>query len=116
MDHSPLLTARALLEQSVGCVALQVIVPKNAAVVEKLGVAGKLPIAVMIDRQGNIIRRAENARGVLRSAAVEQMVTDELRARNDSMYRDITEAKRRADAADNETPIRLSTTLWDDPC
>jgi len=116
MDRSPLLTARALLEQSVGCIALQVIVPPNAAVVEKLGVAGKLPIAVLVDRQGAVIRRAENVRGVLRSAAVEQMVGDELRARNDSMYHDITEAKRRADAGDKATAIRLYTKIWDDRC
>ena len=116
MNHSPLLTARALLEQSVGCVALQVIVPPNASAVEKLGVAGKLPVAVLVDRGGNVIRRAENVRGVLRTPAVEQMVADELRTRNDGMYRDIMEAKRRADAGDKPEAIRLYSKIWDDRC
>ena len=116
MDHSPLLTARALLEQSVGCVALQVIVPPNAAAAEKLGVAGKLPTAVLVDRQGNVIRRAENVRGVLRPAAVEKIVNDEIGLRNESMYRDIREAKRRADAGEKEAAIRLYTKIWDDRC
>lgn len=116
MEHSPLLTSRALLEDAVLCVALEAIVPYNAAIVEKLGVGDKLPIAVLVDRNGKVVRRAENARGALRPSAVEQMVSDELGARNEAMYRDITEAKRRADAGDKQTAIDLYRRIWDDRC
>jgi hypothetical protein len=116
MDHSPLLGSRALLEESASCVALEAIVPYNQSMVEKLGVAGKLPIAVLVDRQGNVVGRVENAAGVLRSPPVEQMVSKELNARNEAMYRDITEAKRRADSGDKSTAIDLYRRIWDDRC
>ncbi len=116
MDHSPLLASRALLENSVRCVALEAIVPPNAAIMEKLGVTGTLPAAVLVDGRGNVIRRMENAGGVLRSSAVEQMVSEELSARDKAMYRDITEAKRRADAGDKQTAIDLYRRIWDDHC
>lgn len=116
MKKSPLLDARTLLQESVQCSELVAVVPPNAAVVEKLGVTGKLPIALLVDSKGNVLRRAENVHGVLRPAAVEQMVKGELNARNDAMYRDITEAKRRAGAGDKETAIRLYTNIWNDRC
>ena len=116
MNKSPLLDARSLLQESVQCSELVAVVPPNAAAAEKLGVTGKLPIALLVDGKGNVLRRAENVKGVLKPAAVEQMVKSELNARNDAMYRDITEAKRRAGAGDKETAIRLYTNIWNDRC
>ena len=116
MNHSALLTSRALLEDSVRCVAVEVIVPGNGAMVEKLGAAGRLPTAVIVDRHGNVIRRAENTGGVLRSTVVEQMVREELSARDEAMYQDITQAKRRADAGDKQAAIDLYRRIWDDRC
>jgi hypothetical protein len=116
MDHSPLLASRALMDDSVRCVALEAIVPDNMAIIEKLGVTGKLPTAVLTDSHGKVVRRLENTGGVLRTAAVEHMVSEELNARDEAMYRDITEAKRRADAGDKQTAIDLYRRIWDDHC
>lgn len=114
--RSPLLGSRALLEDSGSCLALEVIVPPNQPMVDKLGVAGKLPVVVLVDRQGHVVRRVDNAGGVLRLPAVEQMVRAELDARNEAMYRDITEAKRLAGAGDTQGAINLYRRIWDDRC
>jgi hypothetical protein len=119
MDRSPLLNSRALLDDSARCVALQAIVPNvpnNAAIAEKLGLAGKLPAAVLIDGHGAIIRRVENAAGVLKPSAVEQMVTEELSARDEAMFHNITEGKRQADAGDKPKAIDLYRRVWDERC
>ncbi len=119
MDRSPLLSSHALLDDSARCVALQAIVPNvpnNAAIAEKLGVAGKLPAAVLVDGHGSIIRRVENAGGVLKPSAVEQMVSEELSARDEAMFHNITEAKRQADAGDKPKAIELYRRVWDERC
>ena len=119
MDRSPLLNSHALLDDSARCVALQAIVPNvaaNAAIAERLGATGKLPAAVLVDGHGTVIRRVENAGGVLKPAAVEQMVSEVLSARDEAMFHNITEAKRQADAGDKQKAIDLYRRVWDDRC
>jgi len=119
MDRSPLLNSHALLADSARCVALQAIVPNvaaNAVIVERLGVAGRLPVAVLVDGHGTVVRRVENAGGVLKPAAVEQMVSEELSARDEAMFHNITEGKRQADAGDKQKAIDLYKRVWDDRC
>jgi hypothetical protein len=116
MDRSPLLNSHALLDASVRCVALEAIVPPNVAIVEKLGVAGKLPAAVLVDSHGTVIRRVESAGGVLKLLAVEQMVSAELNAHDEAMFRNITEAQRQAVAGNKQTAIDLYRKVWDERC
>lgn len=116
LDHSPLLSSQALLDDSFRCVALEAVVPPNEALAGKLGVTGVLPAAVLVDRHGNVVRRAGNTGGVLQSPAVEEMVGEEFRARDEAMYRDITEARRQGAAGDKKTAIDLYRRIWDDRC
>src|SRR5260221_7745387 len=66
MDRSPMLNSKPLLDDSARCVTLLAIVPHNAAIEEKLGVAGKLPTAVLVHGHGTVIRRLENTGGILK--------------------------------------------------
>ncbi len=116
MERSPLLTSRALIADSASCVALEAVVPDNEAMAAKLGAAGRLPMAVLTDRHGNVVRRVENVGGALRQPAVEQMVADELSARNEAMYHDITEARRRAGTGNKQGAIDRYQKIWDDRC
>lgn|GEM_PF-595968 len=116
LQRSPLLTSRSLLEADLRCVSLLVVLPDDAATLEKLGATGKLPAAVLMNAQGVVIRRVENSRGVLRPAAVEQMVSDELGVRDEAMYHDMAEARKRAASGDKEVAIRLYQKIWDDRC
>jgi hypothetical protein len=116
MQKSALLTSRALLEAELRCVSLLVVLPDDASTIEKLGAAGKLPTAVLMNSEGVVIRRAESVRGVLRPAAVEQIVSDELGARDETMYHDMAEARKRVGTGDSDGAIRLYKKIWDDRC
>ena len=112
VNHSRLMTSRALLENSTRCVGLEIVLPENVATIEKLGATGKGPSAVVADAQGNVIRRISAAR----TEAVEQLLVDELAARDEAMYRQMTEANRAATAGDKDRAITLYKRIWDDRC
>ena len=90
--------------------------PGSAAVIEKLGAAGKVPAALLADRDGHILRRAENVHGVLRADDVERMVSGELAARDEAMYRDMRDAGQQAAAGNKPSAIELYRKIWDDRC
>ena len=114
--RSPLLTSHFLLEATIRCVGLQIVVPDDVVTIDKLGATGKLPMAVLVDSQGGVIRIVNNLRGVLAASAVEQMLVDELSARDDAAYRQLTEAKRRASVGEKERSIDLYRKIWGDRC
>jgi len=98
VKRSPLLTSQTLLEDATRCVELNIIVPGDAAAIAKLGATGKLPMALIIDKDGRVIRQVNNTCGVLRPQSVEQMVSEELSRRDDEVIRRLTEAKNSAAA------------------
>jgi hypothetical protein len=116
MDRSPLLASSALIDDAGRCVSLIAVVPPNDAMVAKLGVTGKLPAAVIVDRSGNVLRRLDHTGGALKANAVEQLVAAELGARDEGMFRDITAAKKKADAGEKDAAIALYRKIWDDRC
>jgi hypothetical protein len=116
VNRSRLMTSRTLLEDTTRCVGLQIVLPENVAIIEKLGATGRIPTALLADGQGNVTRRVENARGSLRAEAVEQMLSDGLAARDEAMYRQMAEAHRQASAGDKAVAIDLYKKIWDDRC
>ena len=48
-------------------------VPDDAATIEKLGRTGKLPMALIIDNDGRVVRQVNNTSGVLRPQSVEEL-------------------------------------------
>lgn len=116
IERSPLRNSRVLVEDLNRCLGLEVILPDDAAMIDKLGAKGKLPAAFLVDSRGEVVRRIESSRGSLRAAAVEQMVTDELAARDEAMYARITEARKRSSNGDKEGAIDLYRKLWDERC
>ena len=116
INRSPLLASRRLLEAASRCVEFEIVTPDDSAAIDKLGGSGKLPMAVLAGRQGKVIRTANNVRGALPASAVERMLDEELSARDDSVYRDLTEAKREMDAGQTEKAIDLYREIWDDRC
>ncbi len=116
MKRSPLLTSHELLQDATRCVSLEIIAPDDVAAIDKLDATGRLPMALLVDNHGSVIRTVHNIHGVLRAASVEQMVTDELSARDAAVYLEITEAKRRASMGEKERSIDLYKKVWDDRC
>jgi len=109
VEHSPLRTSQALLDASARCIGLEIVTPDDAATIDKLGTAGKQPMALIIGADGRLIRQVNNTRGVLRPQSVEQMLRDELSVRDDAIFRQLTEAER-------EKSVDLYKKIWDDRC
>jgi hypothetical protein len=116
VQRSPLRISQTLLEDATRCVGLEIIVPDDVVTIEKLGAMGKLPMALIVDEHGSVIRKIENIRGVLRPASVEQMVADELSVRDEAVYQKLTEAKRSVLVGDKGKAIDLYQKIWNDRC
>jgi hypothetical protein len=116
VQRSPLRISQTLLEDATRCVGLEIVVPDDAVTIEKLGATGKIPMALIVDEHGSVIRKIENARGILRSASVEQMVADELSVRDEAVYQKLTEAKKSARLGDKGRAIDLYQKIWNDRC
>ena len=111
-ERSPLMLSKVLLMAAGRCVDLEIVLPERVAAIEKLGATGKLPAAVIVDRKGNVTRRAESTA----PAAIERMLNQELAARDQQMYQRVTEAGRDVAAGDNAGAIALYKMIWEDRC
>lgn len=116
MKRSSLLTSHALLEASARCVGFEIVLPDDAISIGKLNASGTLPFAALIDTQGRVTRSVANAHGALSTAAVERMLAEELGARDEAVFRDLTEAKRRASAGEKDQSIDLYKQIWENRC
>jgi hypothetical protein len=112
MEHSALQSSSKLREASDRCVTLVLVVPADTAMERKLDVYSR-PAAVLTDAHSTVVRRIENATS---APAVEQMVVDELKARDEGMYRDLAAARKSAAAGEKEKAIELFRRIWDDRC
>ena len=110
-QKSRLMTSDVLRVAATRCVGLEIVLPEHAAKIPKLDVAGKVPAAVLVDRLGNIQRR-EN----VHAEAVERMLSDELTARDEAMYRAMRDAIQQASKGDNAAAIENYRKIWDDRC
>src|SRR5437763_1120493 len=75
--HSDLLFSRSLTSFASQCVAMDVIRTDDSVMIDKLGVAGVLPAAVLVDGDGKRLARVDNDHGTLRAGDVERMVRDQ---------------------------------------
>lgn len=104
-EHSPLRTSQVLLDDSARCVALEIVAPDDAVTIAKLGATGKLPMALITDSDGRVVREVDNTR----PKTIEQMVSDELSARDNAVLRELSEAKRM-------NSVELYKKIWDNRC
>jgi hypothetical protein len=116
VEPSRLMTSDVLRVATTRCVDLEIVLPERAALVQKLGAEGKIPTAVLVDRKGEVIRRSENVRGVLSTEAVERMLSEELSARDEAMYRQMRQGSQQAAAGNKAAAIEQYQKIWDDRC
>lgn len=102
MRRSSLLTSNRLTLFSTRCVAMRVVRFDDYTRLAKLEVEVELPVAVLADREGNVLGRVESSHGRLSVVAVEELVSNELAARESHAETLLDEARRlaaRGDAA-----------------
>jgi len=97
--HSEMLFSRPLTSYSSQCIGMDVVRADDAAMIEKLGVGGALPVAVLIDGDGRQLGKVANDRGTLRVAAVERLVREQMRVRESQLDAALESARRAGDVA-----------------
>ena len=111
-QRSRLMTSDVLRLAATRCVDLAIVLPEHAAKIPKLDVGSRVPAAVLVDRLGNVVQRREN----VQAEAVERMLSDELAARDEAMYREMRDAIQQASKGDNAAAIENYKKIWDDRC
>ena len=114
--HSDMLFSRPLTAFAGQCVAMTVIRADDEPMIGKLGVAGALPAAVLVDGDGKQLGKVDNEHGVLRVAAVERLVRDQLRARDAVLDAQLEDAQRKAAAGNREAAVVGYRAIWDLRC
>ena len=114
--HSELLFSRPLTAYASQCVAMQVIRADDAAMIEKLGASGALPMAVLIDGDGKQLGKVDNDRGALNVASVEKLVREQLRAGEAILDARLEDARRTASAGDRDSAVATYKSICDLRC
>ncbi|HEY6844136.1 MAG TPA: hypothetical protein VI391_08215, partial [Thermoanaerobaculia bacterium] len=97
--HSEMLFSRPLTLYASQCVAMSVVRADDVPMIEKLGVAGALPAAVLIDGDGKQLGKVANERGTLRVGEVERLVREQMRVRESRIDAQLDSARRSGDVA-----------------
>jgi len=114
--RSDLLTSRTLASYVAQCVALEVVTADDSKLLDKLGVEGALPAAVLVDGWGIVIGRIAGEKGVLRAIGVETMVRDGMRAREAALNDALDDAPKKISAGDRELGVAIYRRVWLQRC
>jgi len=114
IKRSDLLNSRPLTIYSSQCVGMQLIRPDDAAMIEKLGATGKVPMAILADGEGKQIAELDGP--ALRLSAVEKMVRDEVDSRENALEKVLDDAKTKAGSGQKDAAADLYRKVWDQRC
>src|SRR5947209_20512253 len=114
--HSELLTYRPLTTYARECVSLAVVRADDAAMIARLEASEKLPIAVLVGADGRIIGKVDHERGALRAAAVDKLLRDAIRAREEALDRDLDDAPKKLGIGDRDAAVALYRRVWEHRC
>jgi tetratricopeptide (TPR) repeat protein len=109
-----LISSRALTLASAQCVGMQLVVPADTETIAKWELTDKLPAALLVS-DGAIVARVDGENGKLRANAVEDMLRNELRARETALDKLLDEAKQK-EKSDHDGAVTLYQQVWERRC
>jgi hypothetical protein len=115
LRKSDLVTSRTLAMVAARCVNMQVIRADDLERIEKLGVAGHLPLALILDGDGEIARVGNNG-GTLRLSDVENMVRLAVDRRELACDALLDAAKQKIAAGERPAAIDMYRKVFDQRC
>ncbi len=116
VTQSSLLGDKTLLSAATRCVAFEIVMPERTTVINNLGETGKLPAVLVLNREGKTVGKFENPNGELLAKDVAKVLTSELDARDQTMFRSMIAANQEATAGRNKDAIDIYKKIWDDRC
>jgi len=114
--HSDMLTSDELTLYSSQCVAMRVVRSDDDALLEKLGVDGGFPLAVLADSDHHVIARVDNKDGTLLLGDVEETVRTELDRRVSEADTLLDDAREKTEAGAIDDAIAIYRAVWDKRC
>ena len=114
--HSELLTYRPLTTWPTQCVAMSVVRAEDEEMIARLHAGGKLPVAVLVDEDGAVIGVVDNEHGVLSAPAVDKLLRDTVRGREEALDRDLDDAPKKLGVGDREGAVALYRHVWEQRC
>jgi hypothetical protein len=116
MKRSPLLTSRALAEFSMHCVGMQLVRPDDTETIHRLGASEDLPLVILTDGHGKKVGMIDSRHGLIRLAAVEAIVRDELLTRASMADTMLDEARSCVSKGERERAVGLYKQVWNQRC
>lgn len=115
LEKSSLRFSRTLSTYSQQCVTMGIVDFRTELGRKFIG-DQKPPIAVLADPDGTMLGKAENKNGYLKVDQVEKLVDSAMKAREESIKRQMDAAKEKAKAGDSQGAIQLYRTIYDQKC
>jgi tetratricopeptide (TPR) repeat protein len=115
VEKSTLRTSRDLSLFAAQCVSMEV-ADATWPIGAKLGAAGKTPMVVLADVSGNVVGRVEGENGSVKASAVEKLVRDEMKRREEGLKGRIEEAKAKSKTGDSAAAIEGLKAVWEERC
>jgi tetratricopeptide (TPR) repeat protein len=115
VQRSSLRTSRALSLYAAQCISME-IADAGSPLGQKFVADAKLPVAVLATPDGMSLGKAENKDGFLRAGAVEKLVDDEVKRRENSLEQQLKQAKERAKSGDSAGAIPIYRAVLEQKC
>jgi hypothetical protein len=115
LRRSELVTSRALAAYAARCVGMLVIRADDSERIEKLGAAGELPVALLMDGEEQV-GRVDNESGSLDPDAVAHMVREAFDRRELKALERTSEGKRLAQEGDREAAVAMYQLVAEERC
>jgi len=116
LRRSELLTSDDLTLFASQCVAMRVVRLEDEERVLQLAAEAQLPLAVLANRDGEIVGRVESEDGVLSVVKVEDLLREELGRRAAESEARLDRARERAEADDIEGAVTIYRSVWEERC
>ena len=107
--------SRLLTLYAAQCVGLQLVMPDDAATIEKFGVKEKLPLALLVS-DGKEVARVNVDNGVVPVADVENMIHHELYERDLALQAQLDAADAKAKGGDRDGAVAAYQKVWEQRC
>ncbi|HLY99728.1 MAG TPA: hypothetical protein VKT33_11770, partial [Candidatus Angelobacter sp.] len=115
LQQSSLRISRQLTLYATQCVAMEVSEVRTPPG-QKFAADAKLPIVVLTAADGTELGKVENKDGKLKVEQVEKLVSDELKQRENTLDKQMKDAKDKAKAGDNSGAITIYREVVDQKC
>ena len=115
LKKSSLRESRVLSLYAAQCISMELADYRTPAA-QKLVGESKPPVAVLAERDGSVVGRAENKDGMLKVEQVEKLVSSEVKKREEALDASLKDGGEKAKAGDRDGAVKLFRSVLEQRC